>query len=66
MRFKGTKTMSVSNYEDVEVVFLYDFGNVEITKVLWSEINILPLLEDWGKDLIFDLKLKIEKEYEKD
>ena len=44
MRFKGTKTMSVSNYEDVEVVFLYDFGNVEITKVLWSEINILPLL----------------------
>ena len=62
MRYKGTKQVDISNYESVEVVFLYDYGNVEILKIMWGELNVLPLLEDWGKDLIFDLKVKLENE----
>lgn len=62
MRYKGTKQVDVSNYESLEVVFLYDYGNVEILKLMWGELNVLPLLEDWGKDLIFDLKVKLENE----
>lgn len=62
MRYKGTKQVDVSNYESVDVVFLYDYGNVEILKLMWGELNVLPLLEDWGKDLIFDLKVKLENE----
>lgn len=62
MRYKGTKQVDISNYESVDVVFLYDYGNVEILKLMWGELNVLPLLEDWGKDLIFDLKVKLENE----
>lgn len=62
MRYKGTKQVDISNYESVDVVFLYDYGNVEILKIMWGELNVLPLLEDWGKDLIFDLKVKLENE----
>lgn len=62
MRYKGTKQVDISNYETVDVVFLYDYGNVEILKLMWGELNVLPLLEDWGKDLIWELKVKLEKE----
>lgn len=62
MRYKGTRLIDVSNYEQVEVVYLYDYGNVEILKLMWGELNVLPLLEDWGKDLLFDLKVKLEQE----
>lgn len=62
MRFKGTKQVDVSNYESLEIIYLYDCGDVEILKLMWGEINVMPLLEDWGKDLIWELKVKLEKE----
>jgi hypothetical protein len=50
MRYKGTKEVEVSNYEVIDVVFLYDYGSIEILKLMWREVDVLPLLEDWGKD----------------
>jgi hypothetical protein len=62
MRYKGTKEVEVSNYEVIDVVFLYDYGSIEILKLMWGEVDVLPLLEDWGKDIVFDLKVKLEAE----
>jgi hypothetical protein len=62
MRYKGTKEVEVSNYEVIDVVFLYDYGSIEILKLMWREVDVLPLLEDWGKDIVFDLKVKLEAE----
>ena len=62
MRYKGTKEVEVSNYEVIDVVFLYDYGSIEILKLMWGEVDVLPLLEDWCKDIVFDLKVKLEAE----
>lgn len=62
MRYKGTREMPISTFENVEVYYEFDNGIVTIYKIFWDGMNVTPLLEEWGKDLIWELKIKLETE----